>query len=248
MAKAKQTIRKLCEHCGNEFDAGKATVRYCSHKCNSAALKDAKRKEVIQLTESLTDKKKVEKLKADISNRPYLNVAETAALLGVHIVTVYNLAHAGKLKATRISKRLTFISRKDIDEFLEAKASYEILPGKERQSIADWYTLDEITERYGILRHQIRKIVIAENIAKTKDGRQILISKRQIDSYFVKKGFDSSLVNLAEWYTLSEVMDRYGMTEQAVYVLVSRYQIPKKQQDGKRYYSKQHIDNLKNKS
>ena len=58
VSRSKQTIRKLCEHCGNEFDAGKATVRYCSHKCNSNAFKLAKRKEVIQLTETLTDRKK----------------------------------------------------------------------------------------------------------------------------------------------------------------------------------------------
>lgn len=149
MARAKKTIRKLCEHCENEFDAGKATVRYCSHKCNSAALKAAKRKEVIQLTESLTDRKKIEKTKAVISNRPYLNVAETAALLGVHNNTVYNLAHSGKLEATRISRRLTFISRKNIDELLEAKIAYELLPTKEKQPITDWYTFDEITQRYG---------------------------------------------------------------------------------------------------
>jgi len=248
MARAKQTIRKLCEHCGNEFDAGKATSRYCSHKCNSNALKDAKRKEIIQHTESLTKKKKEEKVKADISNRPYLKVAETAVLLGVCNKTVYNLAHSGKLKAKRISQRLTFISRKSIDELLETQNVYEVLPAKKQLPIADWYTLDEITQRYGILRHQIRKIVNAEKISEKKEGTRTLIAKRQMDNYFSKKGFESALINLAEWYTVTEVMEKYGMTEQAVYVLVSRYKIPKKQQDGKRYYSKQHIDILKNKA
>jgi len=248
MARAKQTIRKVCEHCKNEFEAGKATSRYCSHKCNSAALKNAKRKEIIQYTESLTKKKKDENVKADISNRPYLNVAETAALLGVCLNTVYNLARKGKLKATRISQRLTFISRKSIDELLVTNTIYETMPPKEQKPVADWYTLDEITQRYGIQRHQIRKIVNAENIPEKKDGTRTLIAKRQIDNYFNKKGFESSLINLAEWYTVTEVIGKYGMTEQGVYVFASRYKIPKKQQDGKRYYSKQHIDILKNKT
>ena len=248
MARAKQTIRKVCEHCKSEFEAGKATARYCSHRCNSAALKDAKRKEIIQHTESLTKKKKNENVMDDISGRAYLNVAEAAVLLGVCYKTVYNLAHAGKLKATRISQRLTFISRKNIDELLEANAAYEILPTKELQPIAEWYTLDEITQQYGILRHQTRKIVNAENISEKKDGTRTLIAKRQIDNYFNKKGFESSLINLAEWYTVTEVMEKYGMTEQAVYIFVSRYKIPKKQQGGKRFYSKQHIDILKNKT
>ena len=51
--RSKQPIKKICEYCKKEFEAGKATVRYCSHKCNSQALKDAKRKEVVQLTEAL---------------------------------------------------------------------------------------------------------------------------------------------------------------------------------------------------
>jgi len=248
MARAKQTIRKVCEHCRNEFEAGKATSRYCSHKCNSAALKAAKRKEVIRHIESLTKKKKDENVKADISNRPYLNVAETAALLSVCNKTVYNLARTGKLKVTRISQRLTFISRKSIDELLEANTVYEALQPKEQKPVADWYTLDEISQRYGILRHQIRKIVNAENISEKKDGTRTLIAKRQIDNYFTKKGFEPSLINLAEWYTVTEIMEKYGMTEQGVYVFASRYKIPKKQQGGKRYYSKQHIDILKNKS
>ena len=248
MAKAKQTIRKLCEHCGNEFEAGKATVRYCSHRCNSAALKNAKRKEIIQYTESLTNKKKSEKVKADISNRPYLKVAEIAALLGVCNKTVYNLAHAGKLGATRVSQRMTFISRKSIDDLLEAQTAYKVLPTKEQQPIADWYTLDEITQRYGILRHQIRKIVNAENISEKKDGTRTLLAKRQIDNYFNKRGFEPSLINLADWYTVTEIMEKYEMTEKGVYTFVSRYKIPKKQQNGKRFYSKQHIDILKNKT
>jgi len=248
MARTKQTIKKVCEYCRNEFQAGKATSRYCSHKCNSAALKDAKRKEIIQFTESLTKKKKDENVKADISNRPYLNVAETAALLGVCINTVYNFARTGKLKATRVSQRLTFISRKSIDELLGTNTVYEALPPKEQKPVTDWYSLDEVTQRYGILRHQIRKIVNAENISEKKDGTRTLISKRQIDNFFNKRGFEPSLINLAEWYTVTDIMEKYGMTEQGVYVLASRYKIPKKQLEGKRFYSKQHIDILKNKT
>ena len=118
---------------------------------------------------------------------------------------------------------------------------------KERKPIEDWYTLNDITERYGILRHQIRKIVNAESIAEKKDGTRTLIAKRQIDIYFKKKGFDVSLTNIAEWYSISEIIQQYGMTEKSVYLFVSRYKIPKKQHNGKRYYSKQHIDNLKQK-
>ena len=245
--RSKQPIKKICEYCKKEFEAGKATVRYCSHKCNNQALKDAKRSEVVQLTETLTMQKKAESIQKELADRPYLSIAEAAMLLGVCKQTAYNLARTGKIKASRVTNRLTFVSRKSIDDLLEASVPYEILPTKERKPIADWYTLNEITERYGIMRHQIRKIVNAESIAEKKDGTRTIISKRQIDNYFKNRGFDASLTNIAEWYSISEVMQLYGMTEKSVYLFVSRYKIPKKQQNGKRYYSKQHIDNLKNK-
>ena len=41
-------------------------------------------------------------------------------------------------------------------------------------------------------------------------------------------------------------MEIYNMTEHSVRVFVSRYAIPKKRLNGKLYYSKQHIDKLKN--
>jgi len=245
--RSKQPIKKICEYCKQEFEAGKATVRFCSHKCSNQALRDAKRKEVVQLTETLTKQKRTEFVKKDLADRQYISIAEAAMLLGVCKQTAYNLAHTGKIKASRVSNRLTFVSRKSIDDLLETNMPYEVLPTKEKKPIDDWYTLNEITEQYGILRHQIRKIVNAENIAEKKDGTRTLIAKRQIDNYFKKKGFDISLANIAEWYSISEVMQQYGMTEKSVYLFVSRYKIPKKQQNGKRYYSKQHIDNLKQK-
>lgn len=245
--RSKQTIKKICEHCGNEFDAGKTTVRYCSLQCNRKALKDAKRKDVIRMTEALTGQKKVENIASALANRPYLNISETAKLLGVCRQTVYNLAHAGKIKAVRVTRRLTIVSRGSIDELIESNTQYEKLPMQERKPVTDWYTLDEITEKYGIKRHRIRKIINTEGIPESKDGTRTLIAKNKIDAYFKKQGFDRAIVNMAEWYTVAEIMEQYKMTEQGIYTFISRYKVPKKQENGNRYYSKQHIDNLKRK-
>ncbi len=244
--KSIKTIKKICEYCKKEFDAGKITVRYCSHQCNKKAHREDKRNEVIRMTETLTKKKKVNQINTALADRPYLSIAEAALLLGVCKQTVYNLALAKKIKATRVTRRLTFVTRKSIDELIGSNTHYEKLPThKKYQPIEDWYTLNEITERYGILRHRIRKIINAENIDNRKDGTRTLVAKCQIDNYFKKKGFEPSVVNLAEWYSIAEIIQKYGMTEAAVYTFVSRYKIPKKQQGGQRYYSKYHIDKLK---
>lgn len=123
---------------------------------------------------------------------------------------------------------------------------YEVLTTGVCKPIDEWYTIDEVTEKYGLLRHRIRKIINAEGIPTKKAGTRTLIAKNRIDAYFRKRGFDTTLSNLADWITTPEVMEIYNMTEHGVRVFVSRYVIPKKRLNGKLYYSKQHIDKLKN--
>ena len=245
--KAKEPIKKICEFCGREFEAYTQTARYCSHQCNCKAYREIKRKEVISLSASMVSKTKRERAKVDLSGREYLSISEAASLLGWCKQTVYNYCHKGIIPAKRLSQRTTLIRKKDIEALFDEIEPYEVLTTGERKSIDEWYTIDEITEKYGLLRHRIRKIINAENIPTKKAGTRTLIAKSQIDAYFRKRGFDNTLSNLADWMTTPEVMEIYGMTEQAVRVFVSRYAIPKKRLNGKLYYSKQHIDKLKHK-
>lgn len=245
--RAKEPIRKLCNYCGKEFQASRQDTLYCSHDCNRKAYREAKRKEVVALTETIVAKKKIEKTTVGLSDREYLSISEAATLLGWCKQSVYNYCHKGLIPAKRISQRTTLIRKKDIESLFDEVEPYEVLQTGERKPIDEWYTLDDITEKYGLLRHRIRKIINTEGITTKKNGTRTLIAKGKIDAYFRKKGFDGSLSNLADWLTISGVMDEYGMTETAVHVFVSRYSIPKKRTNGKLYYSKQHIDKLKNK-
>ena len=245
--RTKEPIKKLCDYCGKEFQASRQDTLYCSHDCNRKAYRETKRKEVIALTKTLVSKKKIEQAVVDLSNREYLSISEVARLLGWCKQSVYNYCHKGLIPAKRISQRTTLIRRKDIESLFDEVEPYEVLTTGERKPIDEWYTLDEITEKYGLLRHRIRKIINAEGITTKKDGTRTLIAKGKIDTYFRKRGFDGSLSNLADWLTMSGIVDEYEMTETAVRVFVSRYSIPKKRANGKLYYSKQHIDKLKNK-
>ena len=245
--KAKEPIKKVCEFCGREFEAYTQTARYCSHECNCKAYRAIKRKEVISLSASMASKTKRERAKVDLSRQDYISISEAATLMGVSRWTIYRNVVRGIIPAKRLSQRTTLIRKKDIEALFDEVEPYEVLTTGERKPIDEWYTIDEITEKYGLLRHRIRKIINAENIPTKKAGTRTLIAKSRMDAYFRKRGFDDTLSNLADWITTSEVMEIYGMTEQAVRVFVSRYAIPKKRLNGKLYYSKQHIDKLKNK-
>lgn len=245
--KAKEPIKKVCEFCGREFEAYTQTARYCSHECNCKAYRAIKRKEVISLSASMASKTKRERAKVDLSRQDYISISEAATLMGVSRWTIYRNVVRGIIPAKRLSQRTTLIRKKDIEALFDEVEPYEVLTTGERKPIDEWYTIDEVTEKYGLLRHRIRKIINAENVPTKKAGARTLIAKSRMDAYFRKRGFDDTLSNLADWITTSEVMEIYGMTEQAVRVFVSRYAIPKKRLNGKLYYSKQHIDKLKNK-
>jgi len=245
--RAKEPIKKICEYCGCEFAAYTQTARYCSHDCNRKAYRAIKRKEVISLSASMASKTKRERARVDLSEREYLSISEVAAIMGVSRWTVYRNVVKGIIPAKRLSQRTTLIRKKDIEALFDEVEPYEVLTTGERKSIDEWYTIDEVTEKYGLLRHRIRKIINAENIPTKKAGTRTLIAKSRIDAYFRKRGFDNPLSNLADWITTPGIMETYGMTEHGVRIFVSRYAIPKKRLNGKLYYSKQHIDKLKDK-
>lgn len=246
MKTAKKKLKKICEYCGQGFEADKITTRYCSHKCNSAAYKASRRKVAIKLSENLTAKNKTETLRNDLSNRDYLSISEAAKLFGLNRATIYRYVVSGILPGMRITKRTTRIKQSDLNVLFERTDKYEIsTKTQKRNLINDWYTLEEITEKYGIKYRQVRKIINAESIPEKKNGRFTLVAQNHVDTYFKKRGFNEALQNLAEWVSISGIMKEYNMSETAVYSFISEYKIPKKQLNGKRYYSKLHIDNLK---
>ena len=247
MAKLKTSVKKICECCGKEFEAGKTITRCCSDYCSKKAYKEAMRKKRLVSVENSTAQKKVEKVKKDLSNRQGYSIAEVAKLLGKSRMTIYRYVVSGIIKAKRVSRKFTIISQKSIDEFLEAVIPYEVLPTKERKPISEWYTLEKITEKYGIKYRRLRDIINKERIPEKKDGKITLVAKTRIDNYFKRQGYDEAVINLSEWLIFSDIIEQYGMTKNATYTFLSENHIPKKQQNGKRYYSKQHIDNLKSK-
>lgn len=124
MAKSNELIKKVCEWCGNVFYAQKVTTRYCSHTCNSRAYKANKRKERVKAAEALTYRTIQEKPIEQLKDRPFLSIAETATLLGLSLQGVYKQIYAGRLRASKITSRLSVVRREDIEQML-AERPYE---------------------------------------------------------------------------------------------------------------------------
>ena len=156
MATSNIRIKKVCQWCGNEFEAQKATTQYCCKRCAEHAYKERKRQEKKKITETLDSLTAHENKINQLSGRDYLSVAEVAQILNVTPRAVYNLIYRGTIKAYRLTSQWAVIKRADIDAMIEARP-YERKPkattiakDENGEAIAEFYTTKEIIEKFGV--------------------------------------------------------------------------------------------------
>ena len=238
MATSSIRIMKICQWCGVEFEAQKVSTKYCSHRCANLAYKQAVRDKRVKQAEAETLSIKLEKPIENVKDKEYLSFAQAGKLLGLSRQAVYNMVKAGNLKASKISSRLSFIRRVDIDAMLENRP-YKTLHPKDTVPITDFYTTAEIKEKFGVKESWIYEIAKEHNIPRTFNRGRTYWSKKHIDSYFAKKAPDASIT---EWYSVAELQEKFGMTLSAIYTFVYKNVIPKRKESKMVYYSKKHFD------
>lgn len=248
----KREITKECECCGNIFIAQRTTTRYCSHKCNSKAYKLRKKEEANRAKKTFrmvglnySSMQEIERLSAEyekIKDKEFLSVRETAFLLSVGRTTIYRYLQEGKLKAVQ-TKGKTFIRRYDIDAMFDNAEEYQskAKPSVKPKPLTEFYTVAEIKEKFKIKESWLYKITRENNIPKTLIRGKSYFSKKHIDKYFEKKGFNENQ-NIDEWYTVADIMKKYDLTLNAIYSFVSENQIPKKKDGRMVLYSKYDFD------
>ena len=148
------------------------------------------------------------------------------------------MVYTGKLQAFRISSRLSFIRKGDIDRMLEARP-YEQRHPKDTIPITDFYTTAEVKEKFNVAESWIFAITKKNNIPRTFNRGKTYWSKKHMDAYFAKKAPNP---DITEWYSSQEMQDKFGMTLSAIYTFVSKNAIPKKKEGIMVYYSKKHVD------
>ena len=238
MATSKTKIKKVCEYCGTVFYAQKLTTRFCSHRCNNLAYKERVRHKRIQEVETKVQTVISEQPISDFKDKEYLSFKEAATLLGLSKQAIYKMVYAGKLRAFRVSSRLSFIRKGDIDRMLEARP-YEQRHPKDTIPITDFYTTAEVKEKFNVAESWIFAIAKKNNIPRTFNRGKTYWSKKHIDAYFAKKAPNP---DITEWYSTQEIQEKFGMTLSAVYCFVSKNAIPKKKEGIMVYYSKKHVD------
>ena len=238
MATSKMRIKKVCEWCGTTFYAQKLTTRFCSHRCNNLAYKEAVRQKRIQEVETKVQTIISEQPISDFKDKEYLSFKEAATLLGLSKQAVYKMVYAGKLQAFRISSRLSFIRKGDIDRMLEARP-YEQRQPKDTIPITDFYTTAEVKEKYHVNESWIFLVVKKNNIPRTFNRGKTYWSKKHID---IAKGITEP--EEPQYYTVAEAMEKFNLTRDQLYHYAKYHNIPKVKKGKYTLISKSELDKL----
>ena len=112
---------RKCAFCGKEFTCNSGSQRYCSEHCAEAAKAQRKKRQ--------QDFLKAVQPVIDIASQEYLTFSKAAILMGCSRQYVYKLVNEGKLPASRISSRMAFIRKADIEKMLAVNPYHRVLPG-----------------------------------------------------------------------------------------------------------------------
>lgn len=191
-------IRRICDHCKQEFIARTSVTKYCSRECNSRAYKAKVREAKIQKSniefqregkgQTITP---APSTSFEIKTLDYLTVLEAANLLKCGKRTIYRLIDTGRLRATNLSIRRTRILKQDIDALFKI-TDQSVIPIDERKfdpdkiQLKNCLTINQILSEYNISDSSFRVLCFKNNVPKFQKGKFVYIPKYIIEPILKK--------------------------------------------------------------
>lgn len=108
-------VTRICQYCGNEFEAKTTVTKTCSDHC---AKRLYKRKQREMKVEASTKEVQAIRLRPieEVKAKEFLTVKDVSKLLNCSVRTAYYLISKGEIKAVNIAQRKTLIKRSEIDK------------------------------------------------------------------------------------------------------------------------------------
>ena len=246
---------RKCSFCGKSFVTRSGMQRYCSEACQA----EAKRARVMQKNNLF----KVAQPLMEIQHQEYLTFSKAAILMGCSRQYIYKLVAIGKLKASRISSRMAFIRRADIERMLEGNPYHRVLPGstsaqgksapsslpakkekreKETDEVLDFYSGEEVMSLFKVKQSWLYTTAKRNRIPICRIAGKNYYSKKHINDFF---GVSVDISRITDWLLTEEAEELFGMKPSALRAYVYRHKIPTKREYGRTYYSKSHLDELR---
>ena len=182
-------IPKICEFCGNPFEAKTVATRFCSSSCTNKSGKEKKRQAKDAEWKQVILEQSANQI-AEIQTRPYISITEATILFGISKDTIRRLIKTGKIPAINLGQRLTRISRTHIEAMFTAvslpKAPKE-QPVKLEYKQNECYTIAEVSEKFGVSLSTVSNTIRRNSIPKRQVGKFVYVPKEQIDKIFANR-------------------------------------------------------------
>ncbi len=249
---------RKCAFCSKVFTCNSGSQKYCSEHCAEAAKAQRKKKqqEFIKAVEPVID----------IASQEYLTFSKAAILMGCTRQYVYKLVNEGKLSASRISSRMAFIRKADIEQMLAGNPYHRVLPTSKPKKVKSSYSLsskkgktsasetnaqssepldyisgEDVMAIYKVKKSWLYTTAKNNQIPMCKIAGKNYYSRKHMDDLF---GVTAEIEALTEWLTTEEAESLYSTTKESIRTQAYRRHIPTKREYGKTYYSKIHLDEI----
>ena len=252
-----KAIRK-CKYCGKEFVARSGMQKYCCEECQKKAKEARKKRQQDFMTA-------VEPV-IDLQCQEYLTFAKAAILMGCSRQYVYKLVNEGKLAASRISSRMAFIRKADIEKMLARNPYHRVLPtsrpmkasvptsrkevsktknckvDSDGTEVLDYISGEEVMRIYKVKKSWLYTSAKRNQVPVCRIAGMNYYSRKHMDALF---GKSADVEAVSEWLTMKEAQELYGMSAASVRSNAYRHHIPTKREYGQTYYSKDHFEQLR---
>lgn len=126
-------VKRICQWCGKPFIAQKTTTCYCSPQCSKRGYKHR----MMERKMELRHMQEMQELRSSLEKQEYFTFSQAARLMGVSRQYIYKLVKEEKLRASRLSGKMSLIRKADIELMLKSKP-YERLVAKNDFDIAEY--------------------------------------------------------------------------------------------------------------
>lgn len=173
-------------------------------------------------------KEKQHKEKTPITD--FYTTAEIKEKFNVAESWVFEIAKKNNIPRT-FNRGKTYWSKKHIDAYFARKAP--------NPDITEWYSTQEIQEKFGMTLSAVYCFVSKNAIPKKKEGIMVYYSKKHVD---IAKGVATP--EEPKYYTMPEAMEKFNLTRDQLYHYATYHNIPKVKKGKYTLISKAELDKL----
>ena len=186
--------------------------------------------DIEEMTSYIEQVAKDKPIKEKVPITDFYTTAEVKEKFNVAESWIFAIAKKNNIPRT-FNRGKTYWSKKHIDAYFAKKAP--------NPDIAEWYSTQEMQEKFGMTLSAIYTFVSKNAIPKKKEGIMVYYSKKHVD---IAKGV--SAPEEPQYYMVAEAMEKFNLTRDQLYHYTKYHNISKVKKGKYTLISKSELDKL----